>query len=92
MGRGRFELVPLADDFTLMSPFGGTPTRASAMTDERWEAIGRYFRNGTFKQDVVQSYYAVLQGRTSAEQFLADAKKRLKASVNDLLLEALHLR
>lgn len=43
-------------------------------------------------QDVVQSYYAVLQGRTSAEQFLADAKKRLKASVNDLLLEALHLR
>ncbi|MBI4001018.1 MAG: geranylgeranyl reductase family protein [Nitrospira defluvii] len=43
-------------------------------------------------QDVVQSYYGVLQGRTSAEQFLADAKKRLKASVNDLLLEALHLR
>ncbi|MBA2485588.1 MAG: geranylgeranyl reductase family protein [Nitrospira sp.] len=43
-------------------------------------------------QDVVQSYYEVLQGHTSAEQFLADAKKRLKASVNDLLLEALHLR
>jgi geranylgeranyl reductase family protein len=43
-------------------------------------------------QDVVQSYYEVLQGRTTAEQFLVNAKKRLKASVNDLLLEALHLR
>lgn len=43
-------------------------------------------------QDVVQSYYEVLQGRTTAEQFLVHAKKRLKASVNDLLLEALHLR
>ena len=43
-------------------------------------------------QDVVQSYFEVLQGRTTAVQFLPDAKKRLKASVNDLLLEALHLR
>ena len=43
-------------------------------------------------QDVVQSYYGVLQGRTSAEQFLDEAKTRFKASVNDLLLEALHLR
>ena len=30
-------------------------------------------------QDVVQSYYGVLQGRTSAEQFLAQAKTRVKA-------------
>lgn len=43
-------------------------------------------------QDVIQSYYGVLQGRTTAEQFLADAKTRLKVSVNDLLLEALRLR
>lgn len=43
-------------------------------------------------QDVVQSYFEVLQGRTTAVQFFPDAKKRLKASVNDLLLEALHLR
>ena len=43
-------------------------------------------------QDVVQAYFAVLQGRTTAAQFLPDAKKRLKSSVNDLLLEALHLR
>jgi flavin-dependent dehydrogenase len=43
-------------------------------------------------QDVVQSYYAVLQGHTSPEQFLAQAKTRLRVSVNELLLEALHLR
>ena len=50
-------LLPHADDFTLMSPFGGTPTRD--LTDERWEAIGRFFRGGTFEQEVVQSYGSV---------------------------------
>jgi ketosteroid isomerase-like protein len=49
-------LITLTDDFTLMSPFGGTPTRGSDMTGERWEAMGRFFRNGTFEQEVVQSY------------------------------------
>ncbi len=43
-------------------------------------------------EDVVQAYYEVLQGRISAQQFLSNAKKRLKGSVSDLLLEALHLR
>jgi ketosteroid isomerase-like protein len=49
-------LITLTEDFTLMSPFGGTPTRGSDMTDERWEAMGRFFRNGTLKQELVQSY------------------------------------
>ena len=49
-------LIPHADDYTLMAPFGGTPTRGSDMTDERWEASGRFFRNGTFEQEVVESY------------------------------------
>ena len=35
------ELIPYADDFLLMSPFGGTPSRASEYTPERIEAIGR---------------------------------------------------
>jgi len=48
--------ITLSDDFTLMSPFGGAPTRASDMTDERWEAMGRFFRSGTLEQEVVQSY------------------------------------
>lgn len=49
-------LIPHADDFTLMSPFGGTPTRYSEMTPERWEAVGRFFKNGTFEQELVQAY------------------------------------
>lgn len=49
-------LVTLTSDFTLMSPFGGAPTRGADMTGERWEAMGRFFRNGTLEQEVVQSY------------------------------------
>jgi ketosteroid isomerase-like protein len=48
-------LVPIASDFTLMSPFGGTPTHGSDMTSERWEAMRRFFRNGTLEQEVVQT-------------------------------------
>ncbi len=43
-------------------------------------------------QEVVQAYFRVLQGHTTAAQFLLEAKQRLKASVNDLLLEALQMR
>ena len=49
-------LVPLTSDFTLMSPFGGKPTHGADITGERWEAMGRLFRNGTLEQEVVQSY------------------------------------
>jgi ketosteroid isomerase-like protein len=49
-------LITLTDDYTLMSPFGGTPTHGPALTRERWEAIGRFFRNGTLQQELVQSY------------------------------------
>ena len=48
--------VKLTDDFTLMSPFGGTVTRGSDITGERWAAMGRFFRNGTFAQELVESY------------------------------------
>jgi ketosteroid isomerase-like protein len=49
-------LITYTDDFTLMSPFGGKPTRASDLTAERMEAMGRFFKNGSFEQEVVQSY------------------------------------
>ncbi|MFZ5783819.1 MAG: YybH family protein [Pseudomonadota bacterium] len=49
-------LIALTDDFTLMSPFGGAPTRGSDMTGERWDAMGRFFRNGTLEQEVVRTY------------------------------------
>ena len=49
-------LITITDDFTLMSPFGGTPSRGSSITDETWKAIGRFFKNGTLKQELVQAY------------------------------------
>jgi ketosteroid isomerase-like protein len=48
--------IALTDDFTLMSPFGGAPTHGSEVTPESWEAMGRFFRNGTFHQEPIQSY------------------------------------
>ncbi|MGM4887515.1 YybH family protein [Tardiphaga sp. 862_B3_N4_1] len=49
-------LITLTDDFTLMSPFGGKPSRGVDITEASWEAIGRFFRNGTLKQQLVQAY------------------------------------
>jgi len=43
-------------DFTLLSPFGGAPTRASDLTTERIEAMGRFFKNGTLEQELVAAY------------------------------------
>jgi ketosteroid isomerase-like protein len=48
-------LIKLADDFTLMSPFGGVPSKGSYST-EQWEKIGRFFRNGTLRQEFVAGY------------------------------------
>lgn len=48
-------LITLDDDFTLMSPFGGTPTRG-ALPPDRMAAMGRFFRNGTLKQELVAAY------------------------------------
>jgi ketosteroid isomerase-like protein len=49
-------LVTLSDDFTLMSPFGGTPTRGADLNEESWERMGRFFRNGRLRQELVQAY------------------------------------
>lgn len=43
--RGYRETIQLAPDFTLMDPFGGRPSGAPK-TDEHWNRIGRFFRDG----------------------------------------------
>jgi ketosteroid isomerase-like protein len=56
------QLLAFSDDFTLMTPFGGNPTRPVALSEEQWAAIGRYFHNGrdsTF--ELVQAYRSVDQ-------------------------------
>ena len=47
-------LVKQADDFTLMSPFGGKPTRG-ALTPERMQEVGKFFKNGTLQQELVHA-------------------------------------
>lgn len=49
-------LVPRTQDFTLMSPFGGTPSHEAGFTEKTWDGMKQFFRNGTLKQDVVQTY------------------------------------
>ena len=49
-------LAPLSKDFVLFSPFGGTPSRYADYTPERFEKMGRFFKNGTFSQEVVQAF------------------------------------
>jgi ketosteroid isomerase-like protein len=49
-------LAPLGKDFVLFSPFGGTPSRYADYTPERIERMGRFFRNGKFAQEVVQTF------------------------------------
>ena len=39
-----------------MSPFGGEPSRFADYTPERNERMGRFFRGGTFSQEVVGTY------------------------------------
>lgn len=50
------ELLSLTDDFTLMAPFGGKPSRRADITDERMKAMGRFFKNGTLEQEIVAAY------------------------------------
>jgi len=49
------ELVRLANDFTLMSPFGGTPTHPTDTVESRKE-LGRFFKNGTFAMELVSAW------------------------------------
>jgi ketosteroid isomerase-like protein len=52
-------LITQASDFTLMSPFGGEPTRGAPDTNERWASIGRFFRSGRESSlELVEAYRA----------------------------------
>ena len=48
-------LVAPANDFMLMSPFGGAPSQGS-MRPERMARLGRFFESGTLRQELVASY------------------------------------
>lgn len=78
-------LVTYTDDFTLMSPFGGAPTHGADIDDEKWQAMGRFFRNGTFDMEVVQSY-------GSADMIVLAIIERPRVEIGGLPLQNWHLR
>ncbi len=49
-------LITHADDYTLMAPFGGTPTRGFDRSSERLAELERYFKAGEAELELVQSY------------------------------------
>ena len=49
-------LIPHADDYTLMAPFGGTPTRGFDTSSEGLAKLSRFFKSGTSTVEVVQTY------------------------------------
>ena len=54
--RTYLEHIHHADDYTLMSPFGGEPRRGFDDSEAAVEAISRYFRNGEATLEVVATY------------------------------------
>ena len=54
--RAYITLLPHADDFTLMGPFGGEPTRGFDASSESLEALERFFQGGEAELEVVESY------------------------------------
>ena len=54
--RRSLELIPHADDFTLMAPYGGEPMRGVDASDEALNALERFFQGGEAELDVVQTH------------------------------------
>jgi ketosteroid isomerase-like protein len=49
-------MTRIADDFTLMQPFGGRASRGFDKSPERLAQLASYFKNGDAKIELVQSY------------------------------------
>jgi ketosteroid isomerase-like protein len=49
-------LTQHADDYTLMAPFGGTPTHGFDGSAESRARMARFFKSGTLEQEVVATY------------------------------------
>jgi ketosteroid isomerase-like protein len=54
--RDYIALAPHADDYTLMDPFGGEPTRGFDPSSEDLDALERFFQGGEAELELVESY------------------------------------
>jgi ketosteroid isomerase-like protein len=53
---GYLALTSPAEDYTLMSPFGGSPIRGFDTSNEHRAAVARFFKSGSFHQEVIATY------------------------------------
>lgn len=74
---GYLELIEHAKDYTLMSPFGGTPTHGLDSSPESRKAMARAFKSGTFHQEVVATY-------GSPEMVVLVAIERIRGEIGGL--------
>src|SRR5919206_306233 len=54
--RTYFTLIKHGDDYTLMDPFGGEPTRGFDPSSEHLQALERFFEGGEAELELVESY------------------------------------
>ena len=54
--RGYAALIEHADDYTLMSPYGGDPVRGFDDSDAALDALAQFFRGGEATVEVVETY------------------------------------
>ena len=54
--RGYVALIKHADDYTLMSPYGGETVRGFDESDEALDGLARFFRGGEATVQVVETY------------------------------------
>jgi hypothetical protein len=54
--RGYVALIKHADDYTLMSPYGGETVRGFDESDEALDGLARFFRGGEATVEVVETY------------------------------------
>jgi len=53
---GYLARITHADDYTLMSPYGGDPTRGFDDSDEALAAMAKFFRGGDASVELVETY------------------------------------
>jgi ketosteroid isomerase-like protein len=78
-------LIPHADDYTLMDPFGVETTRGFDASSESLEALQRFFQSGEAELEVVESY-------TSGELVVLVVIERQHGQVGGLPDQDLSLR
>jgi ketosteroid isomerase-like protein len=75
--RGYVARIKHAEDYTLMSPYGGAPVRGFDDSDDALDALARFFRAGESSVEVIETY-------TSGDLAVLVVIERQRGIVGDL--------